>query len=177
VAVTIDATSAGCTIAPDFAGTNYEAFPGWGADVSMNAFQKQAFQAAGTQLFRYPGGEPGNWIDLLMTGKCSDNMSTNWNAPAYTSLWTFAQSAGVHSLMLQTNPTTQWCADGSQDASGAHAAALAKDAAAKGVKAVFEIGNEPDLGNFFKGNDGQANYIAKFIEQANAIHAAQPGTE
>jgi len=146
VALTIDATASGCTIARDFAGTNYEAFPGWGADVSMNAFQKTAFATAGMQLFRYPGGEPAEWSDLLMTGTCTDGSAANWSSPGYTALWTFAKSAGVGTLMLQTNPTTQWCGSGSQDASGAHAAALASDAAAHGVSAVFEIGNEPDIG-------------------------------
>src|SRR5689334_256333 len=104
VAVSVDATASGCTVAPDFMGTNYESFSGWGADVSLSAFQKTAFQSAGMQLFRYPGGEPAEWFDLLMTGKCSDNSNANWGAPAYTALWSFAQSAGLHSLMLQTNP-------------------------------------------------------------------------
>lgn len=176
VALTVDATASGCVVAPDFAGTNYEAFSGWGADISMNAFQKTAFQVAGVQLFRYPGGEPAEWSDLLMTGKCMDGSNANWGSPPYTTLWTFAKSAGVHSLMLQTNPTTQWCADGSQDASGAHAAALATDAASHGVSAVFEIGNEPDLGGSFFAGDQNA-YFDKFVEQATAIHKASPGAE
>ena len=176
VALTIDTTASACTIAPDFVGTNYEAFSGWGADISMNAFQKTAFAAAGVQMFRYPGGEPAEWSDLLMTGKCTDGSAANWGSPPYTALWTFAQSAGVRSLMLQTNPTTQWCGAGSQDASGAHAAAIAADAATHGVGAVFEIGNEPDLGgSFFAGN--QTAYFDKFVEQAAAIHGAAPGAE
>jgi hypothetical protein len=178
VSVTIDVGSSGCTIAPDFAGTNYESFSGWGADVSMSAFQKQAFQEAGMDLFRYPGGEPGSWFDLLMTGKCDDGSDANWGAPAYASLWSFAQSAGVHSLMLQTNPTTQWCGTGNGDPSGAHAAAIAADVASHGVRTVYEIGNEPDLGNsFFANNGGESAYTAKFIEQANAIHGASPNAE
>jgi hypothetical protein len=183
VSIMVDVAGGGaCTVAPDFAGTNFEAFQMWGADVSMSAFQKQAFEAAGTNLFRYPGGEPGEWVDLLMTGSCAapdggaSAASANWGSPAYTSLWTFAASAGLRSLMLQTNPTTQWCGAGPQDASGAHAAALASDAAAHGVKAVFEVGNEPDIGYFAK-NGGQSAYIDKFIEHANAIHAVQPGAE
>jgi hypothetical protein len=80
--------------------------------------------------------------------------------------------------MLQTNPTTQYCGTGNQDSSGAHAAAIASDASAHGVTAVFEIGNEPDLGgSYFASNGGQAAYIAKFIEQANAIHGAVPQAE
>jgi hypothetical protein len=176
VDVTIDATASGCTIAADFAGTNYEAFSGWGADISMNAFQKTAFTAAGMQMFRYPGGEPAEWSDLLMTGTCMDGSTANYGSPAYTALWTFARSAGVHSLMLQTNPTTQWCGSGSQDASGAHAAALASDAATHGVSAVFEIGNEPDIGGSFFAGD-QTAYFDKFVEQATAIHAAAPSAE
>jgi hypothetical protein len=176
--VSVDTTGSSCAIAPDFAGTNYEAFSGWGADVSMNAFQQQSFQAAGIQMFRYPGGEPGEWFDLLMTGKCMDGSNANYGAPPYTSLWTFAKSAGLHSLLLQTNPTPQWCGSGSQDASGMHAAAIAADAASHGVNAVFEVGNEPDLsGSYFGKNGGQSAYIAKFIEQANAIHAGQPSAE
>ena len=144
----------------------------------MGAFQRQAFQAAGVQLFRYPGGEPGEWADLLMTGKCTDNSSANWGAPPYVSLWTFAQSAGVPSLMLQTNPTTQYCGSGSQDSSGTHAAAIASDVASHGVSAVYEIGNEPDIGgSYFGSNGGQSAYIAKFIEHANAIHGVQPSAE
>jgi hypothetical protein len=176
VDVTIDATASGCTIAADFAGTNYEAFSGWGADISMNAFQKTAFTAAGMQMFRYPGGEPAEWSDLLMTGTCMDGSTANYGSPAYTALWTFARSAGVRSLMLQTNPTTQWCGSGSQDASGAHAAALASDAATHGVSAVFEIGNEPDIGGSFFAGD-QTAYFDKFVEQATAIHAAAPSAE
>jgi hypothetical protein len=178
VTVTVDVNDIVCAVAPDFAGTNYEAFPGWGADVSLGAFQKGAFQTAGVELFRYPGGEPGEWSDLLMTGKCMDNSNANWGSPPYVSLWQFAASAGLHSLMLQTNPTTQWCGTGNQDASGTHAAALAADAKSHGVNAVFEVGNEPDLGgSYFASNGGQAAYIAKFIEHANAIHGANPSAE
>jgi hypothetical protein len=144
----------------------------------MNSFQHQSFQAAGIQMFRYPGGEPGEWVDLLMTGKCTDGSNANYNSPPYVSLWTFAKSAGLHSLLLQTNPTTQWCGSGSQDASGTHAAAIASDAASHGVSAVFEVGNEPDLGgSYFGKNGGQSAYIAKFIEHANAIHAAERSAE
>jgi hypothetical protein len=176
VALTIDATATACTVAPDFAGTNFEAFKDWGADISMSGFQQTAFQVAGMQLFRYPGGEPAEWSDLLMTAKCKDGSNANYGSPSYTSLWTFAKSAGVGSLMLQTNPTTQWCGDGSQDASGAHAAALAKDAASHGVNAVYEIGNEPDLGgSFFAAN--QTAYFDEFVEQAAAIHQAAPKAE
>jgi hypothetical protein len=176
VDLTIDATATGCSIAADFAGTNYEAFSGWGADISMNAFQKTAFATAGLQLFRYPGGEPAEWSDLLMTGTCMDGSTANWGSPAYTALWSFAKSAGVGTLMLQTNPTTQWCGNGSQDASGTHAAALASDAAAHGVNAIFEIGNEPDIsGSFFAGN--QTGYFDKFVEQATAIHDAVPSAQ
>lgn len=176
VELTIDATGSGCAIAPDFVGTNFEAFSGWGADISMNAFQKTALSAGGMQLLRYPGGEPAEWSDLLMTGACSDGSTANWGSPPYTALWTFAKSAGVHSLMLQTNPTTQWCGAGNQDASGTHAAAIASDAAAHGVSAVFEIGNEPDIGgSFFAGS--QSGYFDKFVEQAGAIHAAVPSAE
>ena len=64
IAVTVDARASSCTVAPDFAGTNYESFPGWGADVSMSAFQKDAFQSAGIQLLRYPGGAPGDYFDF-----------------------------------------------------------------------------------------------------------------
>lgn len=178
VSVTVDVGSSSCALAPDFAGTNFESFPGWGADVSMSAFQQQACQDAGVQLFRYPGGEPAEWFDLLMTGQCADNSNANWGAPAYTSVWSFAQSAGVYSLMLQTNPTTQWCGSGSQDDSGMHAAAIASDAASHGVRSVFEIGNEPDIGgSYFAQNGGESAYIDKFIEQANAIHGAEPSAE
>jgi hypothetical protein len=59
-----------------------------------------------------------------------------------------------------------------------HAAAIASDAATHGVSAVFEVGNEPDLsGSYFGKNGGQSAYIGKFIEQASAIHAAQPSAE
>ena len=178
VAITVDVDTVTCAVAPDFAGTNFEAFSMWGADVSMGSFQQQAFQAARIQQFRYPGGEPAEWSDLLMTGKCKDTSDANWGSPAYTALWAFAKSAGVHSLMLQTNPTPQYCGADAQDSSGAHAAALAADASAHGVNAVFEIGNEPDLGNsFFGKNGGQAAYFAKFIEQASAIHGANPKAE
>jgi hypothetical protein len=179
VALTIKLADTGCKVAPDFAGTNYEAFPGWGADVSMSEFQKQAFSAAGMQLLRFPGGEPGNWTDLLMTGKCKDGSHANWGAPSVAALWDFAKSAGVYSLMLQTNPTDQWCgADGGHDGSGAHAAEVAKAAAAKGVRAIFEVGNEPDIaGTWFAKNGGRDAYIAKFIEHARAIHSAVPGAE
>ena len=180
VSVTIDVAGGGaCTIAPDFAGTNYESFAKWGADISMNAFQKQAFQAAGMHMFRYPGGEPGEWTDLLMTGQCTDGSNANWGSPPYASLWTFAQSAGLRSLMLQTNPTTQWCGNGNQDASGAHAAALASDAASHGVHVVYEVGNEPDISGSYFGmmSGGQSAYIDKFIEHANAIHGVQPTAE
>jgi hypothetical protein len=178
VSVTIDVGNSPCFIAPDFAGTNYESFAGWGSDISMSTFQQQAFQAAGTQQFRYPGGEPGEWVDLLMTAKCADNSNANWGSPPYTALWAFAKSAGLTSLLLQTNPTTQWCGTGPQDASGTHAAALASDAKAHGVKAVYEVGNEPDNGGaYFSKNGGQAAYIAKFIEQANAIHGVDPSAE
>ena len=178
VSVTIKLADTGCTVAPDFVGSNYEAFSGWGADVSMNAFQKDAFAQAGMQLFRYPGGAPGDWADLLMTGKCSDGSGPNWGAPSIADLWDFAQSASVHSLMLQTNPTPQWCGTGDQDASGDRAGAIAADAATKGVRTVFEIGNEPDISDsWFTNNGGRAAYIAKFIEHSKAIHAAAPGTE
>ncbi len=177
VAVTVDLAAGGCVIAPDFAGSNYEAFPGWGADTSMSAFQRDAFANAGTQLFRFPGGEPAEWFDLLMTGKCADNSNSNWNSPAYAALWSFAQSANVHSLMLQTNPTPQYCGTGSQDSSGSRAAALANDVKAHQVKAVYEIGNEPDISKYFGANGGQSAYIDKFIEQANAIHGVDPAAE
>lgn len=174
VSVTIDVATVTCGTSSDFVGTNFEAFPGWGADVSLSDFQKTAFRAAGTQLFRYPGGEPGEWVDLLMTTKCKDGSNANWNAPAYTALWDFAKTANLDSLMLQTNPTNQYCGTGDQDGSGAHAAALAKDAATHGVKAVFEVGNEPDISSYFKANGGQDGYITKFIDHASAIHAANP---
>jgi hypothetical protein len=55
---------------------------------------------------------------------------------------------------------------------------LAKDALSRGVRAVFEVGNEPDLGDsYFAKHGGQAAYIARFIEHANAIHTAAPGSE
>jgi hypothetical protein len=178
IAVAIELADTGCTLSPDFAGTNYEAFPGWGADVSFSAFQRQAFSAAGVQLMRYPGGEPGNWTDLLMTGRCKDGSAANWNAPAVAALWDFARAAGVHALMLQTNPTPQSCRDRAHDGSGARAAQLAKHAAAHGVRAIYEVGNEPDLrASWFSEHGGRDAYIARFIEHANAIHAAVPGAE
>jgi hypothetical protein len=178
IAVSIALADTGCTLAPDFAGNNYEAFAGWGADTSLSRFQQQAFTAAGIQLLRYPGGEPGNWTDLLMTGRCKDGSNANWNAPAFTALWDFARAAGVHALMLQTNPTPQTCADGAHDGSGASAARLAKHATARGVRAVYEIGNEPDIGDsWFSKNGGRDAYIARFIEHARAIHSAVPGAE
>ena len=178
VEIAIAFADTGCKVAPDFAGTNYEAFPGWGADVSMNAFQQQAFANAGMQLLRYPGGEPGNWTDLLMTGKCDDGTGANWDAPSVGALWDFAESAGVRALMLQTNPTPQSCAIGEHDGSGARAAELAKDMKARGARVVYEVGNEPDIGDsWFEKNAGRDAYIAKFIEHAKAIHAAVPGSE
>jgi hypothetical protein len=178
VTLNVAVADTGCTLAPDFVGNNYEAFAGWGADTSLSRFQQQAFAAAGIQLLRYPGGEPANWTHLLMTGRCTDGTNANWNAPAFTALWDFARAAGVHALMLQTNPTPQACADGVHDGSGASAAKLAKHAAAHGVRAVYEIGNEPDIGDsWFSKNGGRDAYIAKFIEHARAIHAAAPGAE
>ena len=113
-----------------------------------------------------------------MTGKCSDKTNANWGAPPYASVWTFAKSAGASSLMLQTNPTTQFCGTGVYDSSAAHVTAIATDVASHGVKVVYEIGNEPDIGDsFFAKNGGEAAYIAKFIEQANAIHAVAPTAE
>jgi hypothetical protein len=178
VSVSIEVADTGCTVASDFVGSNYEAFPGWGADTSLNEFQKTAFSAAGMQLFRFPGGAPGDWADLLMTGKCMDGSDANWNAPSVADLWSFAQSAGLHSLMLQTNPTPQWCGSGDQDASGKRAGEIAADLAQKGVRAVYEIGNEPDIGgSWFTNNGGRDAYIAKFIEHSKAIHAAAPDAE
>jgi hypothetical protein len=92
-----------CRIAPDFVGSNYEAFRDWGADVSMSAFQATAFREAGISQLRYPGGAPGDWTDLLMTERCNKGEPPNWGAPAYGELWHFAKAAGVHSLLLQTN--------------------------------------------------------------------------
>ncbi len=177
VMATLHADTVLCRTSADFVGTNFEAFPGWGADVSFSAFQKAAFSESGMKMLRYPGGEPGEWSDLLFTGKCTDGSPANWSAPAYTSLWAFAQSAGAGSLLLQTNPTTQWCGTGNQDASGMHAAALATDAKSHGVPAAFEVGNEPEISKYFNANGGQAAYIAKFVEHASAIHTAVPGAE
>jgi hypothetical protein len=106
-----------------------------------------------------------------------NGMAANYGSPPYTKLWAFAQTAGVGWLMLQTNPTPQYCGSGLQDASGTHAAAIAKDAASHGVSAVFEVGNEPEISGFFTKNGGQAAYIAKFIEHAGAIHAAVSGSQ
>jgi hypothetical protein len=177
VTATIHADTIVCTTSPDFSGTNFEAFPGWGADISFSTFQQVSFQHAGTSMFRYPGGEPGEWTDLLFTGTCMNGMPANYGSPPYTKLWAFAQTAGVGSLMLQTNPTPQYCGSGQQDASGTHAAAIAKDAASHGVSAVYEVGNEPEISGFFTKNGGQAAYIAKFIEHASAIHAAVSGSQ
>jgi hypothetical protein len=178
VSVSIKFADTGCTVASDFVGSNYEAFPGWGADTSLNEFQKTAFAESGMQLFRFPGGAPGDWSDLLMTDKCMDGSNANWNAPSIADLWSFSESAGVQSLMLQTNPTPQWCGSGNQDASGKRAGELAADVAAKGVRAVYEIGNEPDIGDsWFTNNGGRDAYIAKFIEHSKAIHAAAPDAE
>jgi hypothetical protein len=178
ISVKIKVADSACVVASDFVGANYESFANWGADVSMNDFQKDALQQAGIQLLRYPGGAPGDWLDLLMSDKCSDGSDANWGAPSYTKLWDFAKSAGVRELMLQTNPTAQWCGEGNQDASGEHAAAIAADAKSKGVPVVFEIGNEPDIGDsWFGKNGGQDAYIAKFIDQAKGIHSANPKAE
>jgi hypothetical protein len=178
VTLKVNVAGAPCRIAPDFVGSNYEAFPDWGADVSMSAFQATAFREAGMALLRYPGGAPGDWMDLLMTERCKKGEPPNWGAPAYGALWQFAKAAGVQRILLQTNPTPQWCGKGERDASGARAAALAKAALAQGVKAVFEVGNEPDLGDsYFAKHGGRDAYIARFIEHANAIHAAVPGSE
>jgi hypothetical protein len=159
-------------------GSNYEPFESWGADVSMSAFQRTAFGAAGLKLLRYPGGVLAEWFDLSMSARCRDGEPANWGSPSYAALWQFARSAGVETLMLQTNPTPQWCGPGEQDASGVHAAAIAQDAARRGIRAVFEVGNEPDLhGGYFANNGGKHAYIARFIEQARAIHAAVPSTQ
>ena len=180
VSVTIDVAGGGaCTIAPDFAGTNYESFAKWGADISMNAFQKQAFQAAGTHMFRYPGGEPGEWTDLLMTGQCMDGSDANWGSPALR----------VSGRSRNRPGSARSCSRRTRRPSGAgtprkmpratHAAALASDAASHGVRAVYEVGNEPDTGGsyFATMSGGQSAYIAKFIEHANAIHGVQPSAE
>ena len=172
---TIHADQVTYVLAPEFAGQNYESFPGWGADVSMSDFQKAAFKAAGLQMLRYPGGAPADWFDLAYTGKCSDGSAANWNAPAYTSLWTAFSPGGLKAVMLQTNPTTQWCGTGAQDASGTHVAAIATTAAAANIPVVYEVGNEPDIGDSFFATGGGADaYAAKFIEHANAIHGAVP---
>jgi hypothetical protein len=159
-------------LAPEFSGQNYESFSGWGADVSLSDFQKAAFKAAGLQMLRYPGGAPADWFDLAYTGKCSDGSAANWGAPAYGSLWTAFSSGGLKALMLQTNPTAQWCGTGAQDASGTHVAAIATTAAANGIPVIFEIGNEPDIGDSFFAAGGADAYTAKFIEHAKAIHGA-----
>jgi hypothetical protein len=177
VSATIHADTILCTTSADFVGSNLVGFPGWGSDVSFSAFQKAAFSSAGLGMLRYPGGEPGEWTDLLFTGMCMGGGAANYGAPAYTSLWSFAQSAGIGALLLQTNPTTQFCGTGNQDASGTHAAALATDAQSHGVHAVYEVGNEPEISSYFMSNGGQAAYIQKFIEHASAIHAAVPGSE
>ncbi len=178
VAIQVEVTSDGCTVAPDFVGSNFEPFVDWGADVSMSAFQATAFAEAGLQLLRYPGGAPGDWQDLLMTGRCGKGELPNYGAPTYLALWDFAKKAGVNTLMLQTNPTPQWCGRGSQDSSGARAAAIARDAVNHGVNTVFEVGNEPDMpGGYFAKNGGQSAYTSKFVEHATAIHAAVPGSE
>jgi hypothetical protein len=167
-----------CTIASDFVGANYVAFPGWGADVSMSAFQKSVLADAGARLLRYPGGAPGDYTDLLMTDTCQKGEPPNWGAPAYGALWEFARSFGARGLLLQTNPTPQWCKAGEHDASGAHAADVARDAARLHVPVVYEVGNEPDLGDsWFVKNGGADAYTAKFIEHAKAIHDAAPGAE
>ncbi len=177
VTATIHADVIACSTAADFTGTNFEAFPGWGADVAFGAFEKAAYTASGMRTFRYPGGEPGEWSDLLFTGKCTDNSSANWGSPAFADVWTFAQSAGVSTLMLQTNPTTQWCGAGNQDASGTHAAALVTAVSTQKINAVFEVGNEPEISAYFNANGGQAAYITKFIEHASAIHTAAPSAK
>jgi hypothetical protein len=165
-------------VSPDFVGSNFEAFANWGADVSMSPFQATAFAEAGLRSLRYPGGEPGDWQDLLMSGRCKKGEPPNYGAPTYLAVWELAKRAGVGTLMLQTNPTPQWCGEGPQDSSGKHAAALARAVASQGVNAVFEVGNEPDMpGGYFAKNGGQNAYIAKFVEHANAIHAAVPGSE
>jgi hypothetical protein len=144
----------------------------------MGAFQRSAFVAAGLQQLRFPGGEPAEWFDLAMTDKCSDGSGANWDAPSYQALWSFAKSASVRSLMLQTNPTPQFCGSGSQDASGAHAAAIVKAANDAGVRlGAVEIGNEPDISDSWFGSHGGADaYTDKFIEHAQAIHAVSADT-
>jgi hypothetical protein len=173
VTATLYADSIAYLLAPEFVGQNYEAYPGWGADISMSTFQKQAFSAAGLGMLRYPGGEPGHWSDLRFTGTCKDGSAANWGAPVWSSLWSAFSPGGLKSLMIQTNPTPQYCGAGDQDSSGAHAAALAKTAAQSGIPVIHEVGNEPDI-SYFNTHGGLAAYAAKFVEHAKAIHAAVP---
>lgn len=174
--VAVDAVT--CKTSADFVGLNYEPFESWGADVSLSPFQATAFREAGIRLLRYPGGTPGDWIDLLSNERCKDGSPANWGAPSLHSLWTFAKTAGVGSLLLQTNPTPQWCGATPRDPSGRQAGLLAEAARARGIDAVFEVGNEPDLNEgYFAENGGFEAYTARFVEHARAIHAALPGAE
>lgn len=123
------------TLPTNYHGINYTAF--W--DNSQgSAASRIAFQRAGVQIIRFPGGVPGNYYDW--------NQSTTWTTSNTDSIAKYALATGAR-VMFQTDPCTVSVNDQGtkNDPSGTHVAAWVNYCKSKAYDVpLWEIGNEPE---------------------------------
>jgi hypothetical protein len=135
-------------------GVNYVGF--WD-DVQGSAGSREALRRGGVEVIRFPGGAPGDWYDWANPYE--------YSLTSPQQLYNYATAVGAK-VLFQTN----WDGNGPTNTSGAHVAAWVQDCINKGMDVPFwEVGNEPE----FSGRT-PTEYFNKFVEQYNAMKAANP---
>jgi hypothetical protein len=144
------------TLPDHFHGFNYVAF--WDEHQGSEA-SARALGRTGLNLVRFPGGWPA--VNYLWFNPYHEVNEYTKSTTSPEQLWDWAKKLTTDPLILfQTNNTTY----SGNDPSAAAITKIVSDAKSRGMKMLWEIGNEPD--------DDISWYIPTFNTQAQAIHAA-----
>jgi hypothetical protein len=178
--VTVAASPIMRTLPATFHGIDYVGF--WDT-AQGSAASQAALSRTATAMVRFPGGDPGDWYDWQCpfwdgTTCPASATASSWSSTSPLDLWNYAHAIGGMA-MFQTNfqgnlpnpPGQSYPVNSAQNAG-----AWASYAQAQGMSVLFEIGNEEDI-NMTSTHDANFQpYIDAFKAQAQAIHAAAPGT-
>lgn len=158
------------TIPADFFGINYDAF--WDP-AQHSAASAAALAQTPIKVVRFPGGVPADWYDW------QDPDPKHKGRVSPMTFWEWSRSFGATRALFQTNYQGNGLANPPGKSytvnSPENAAAWVEYNKTSGISADMEVGNEEDLPTLHKKDDAAyAPYISAFVDQAKAMHQADP---